>query len=133
MRIEAKVPLIIAKEGIKLAESWRIPLITPSKPPVLEMDLLELTRLQGRPKAVDSASIDVSSIFIPSPPDLVEITEGKPLHPIWRLMRDELRKEIIFTSRGRRTVNRSKLEISMTTRVYDMHASRETKFGGNDA
>jgi hypothetical protein len=38
------------------------------------MDLLELTRLQGRPKAVDSASIDISSIFIPSLPNLVEIT-----------------------------------------------------------
>jgi hypothetical protein len=98
MGVEAKVPFRIAKESIKLAKGGSGTLITPSKTPVLKVDLLELTSLKSRPEAIDAAPINVSSTFIPSTPNLVEIAKGEPPNPTRWLMRDELRKEVIFST-----------------------------------
>jgi hypothetical protein len=64
VRIKAKVPLGVAKESVKLAKSGGFPLIAPSEPTVLKVNLFKLTRNQSGPKTVDPASID-------SPPTLV--------------------------------------------------------------
>jgi hypothetical protein len=76
MRVETKVPFRIAKESIKLAKGGGGTFITPSKTSVLKVDLFELTSLKSRPETIDAAPINVSSTFIPSTPNLVEIAEG---------------------------------------------------------
>ena len=45
MGVESRVPIHIAKKGVKLAEGRIVSLIAPSEASVLKMDLLELTRL----------------------------------------------------------------------------------------
>jgi hypothetical protein len=45
------------------------------------VDLFELTSLKSRPEAIDAAPINVSSTFIPSTLNLVEIAKGEPPNP----------------------------------------------------
>ena len=40
MGAEGRIPLHIAEEGVKLAESWVVPLVAPGEAPILEMNFL---------------------------------------------------------------------------------------------
>jgi hypothetical protein len=85
MGTEANVPRIIAIEGIKLAKRWIFPFITPRKPTVLEMDLMQVARLQSGPKAVDPAMVYIIIVLVSRPTDLVEFTKDQPTNPQRRL------------------------------------------------
>ena len=43
MSVEGQVPGLIAEEGVQFAKGWVFPLVAPREPPILQMDLLELT------------------------------------------------------------------------------------------
>jgi hypothetical protein len=66
MGIEVKVPLGFAIESIKLAKSWVFPFVAPSKAPVLQVDLVELTSVKGGAEAVDTTTVNFSLVFIPA-------------------------------------------------------------------
>ena len=80
MCVEGDVPLGVAIEHIKLTKSGGGSLIAPSETAVLEVNFLELTRLEGGTKTVDEAPIDVPVVFIPGPPNLVEVAKDQPTH-----------------------------------------------------
>ena len=61
---EGDVPFFIAKEAIKLAQGWVLPLVAPSEFTILKVDFLELTRVEGVSESNDPASIGVSTILI---------------------------------------------------------------------
>ena len=73
MSVEAKIPLGVTIKGVKLGKRGRGPSVAPCKPPVLKMDLLELTSLKSRAEAVDTATVDVAVVLILGPPNLIEI------------------------------------------------------------
>jgi hypothetical protein len=81
MRTKAKVPFVVAKESIKLAKSWIVPLVAPSEPPILKLDLVKLARLESGAEVIDSALIDIYIVLVSSSLNLVEIPEGQPSHP----------------------------------------------------
>jgi hypothetical protein len=85
MGTEANVPRIVAIEGIKLAKCWIFPFITPRKPTVLEMDLMQVTRLQSGPEAVDLATVYIIIVLVSRPTDLVEVSKNQPTNPQRRL------------------------------------------------
>jgi hypothetical protein len=117
MRIKAKVPFVVAIESIKLAKSWIVPLVAPSEPPILKVDLVKLARLEGGAEAVDSAPIDIYIVLVPSSPNLVEIPEGQPTHPGRWLEGHKLRKEVIFPIVRGRAINRGDFEVSLLLAV----------------
>jgi hypothetical protein len=85
MGTKANVPRIVAIEGVKLAKRWIFPFITPCKPTVLQMDLMQVTRLQSGPEAVDPATVYIIIVLVSRPTDLVEITKDQPTNPRRRL------------------------------------------------
>lgn len=64
MTAKGHVPLLIAKDGVKLAKHQICSFIAPSESPILEMDFLQLTGLQGTTKVVDAATINVALVFV---------------------------------------------------------------------
>jgi hypothetical protein len=118
VRIKAKVPIGVAKESVKLAESGGFPLIAPCEPTVLEVNLFKLT--------------NIPPTLVTSPPNLVEVTKRKPLFSIGRLVRDELRKKVILPARRRWPIHRGYFEITLATRVDNMDICGKAKLGGNN-
>ena len=85
MCVKAEIPLGVAIESIKLAKCGICPLITPCETPVLEVDFLELTSLEGVPEAVDSTTVDVAVILVLCTPDLAAQPKPKHLLPtLWQ-------------------------------------------------
>jgi hypothetical protein len=113
MGVKAKVPFGVAIEGAELAMGGTLPFIAPSEAPVLEVDLGELTSVDGSPEAVDEASIDIASILISCPPNLIKIVKDKSSHPIRRLEGNKLRKEVIFSARSGGPINPRDFEITV--------------------
>jgi hypothetical protein len=125
--IEAKIPLGVAIKSVKLTKCWIFPFITPSEAAILKVNLMKLTRLQSSPKAVDTATIDIGLVFVPSPTNLVEIPEGQPPHPIGWLVSNKLPKKVIFPITSRWSIHRGYLKISITVGVQNVDLRRETK------
>jgi hypothetical protein len=71
---EGDVPLLIAKESVKLAHGWVLLFICPSEFPILEMYLFEVTSMKSIPKSNYPATVGVGSIFVPSTVYLIEVT-----------------------------------------------------------
>jgi hypothetical protein len=92
------------------------------------MNLMELASLQSVPEAVDAATVNVGFVFVPRPPNLVEVAQDQPTHPNWRLLRNELRKEVIFTVASRRPIDRGDFEITLIAIVEDVDIHQKTKF-----
>jgi hypothetical protein len=115
--VEANIPLGVAIERIKLTKRWIFPFVTPSEAVVLEVNLMELTRLQSIPKAIDTASIDIGLVLVPSPANLVEIPKSQPSHPTDWLVGNKLPKEVIFPVTSRWPIHRSYLQVSVTVGV----------------
>lgn len=103
--VESYVPIRVAKKGVQLAQSWVVPLIAPSKAPILKVDFLELTRLQGCSEPVDPTSIHTSLVFVTCMTDLVEVSNGQSSNTRHRLVGDKLGEEGILASRVRGTVD----------------------------
>jgi hypothetical protein len=97
MGLKANVPIGVAIEGIKLAQGWILTLVAPSKATILQVYLRKLTSLEGFTEALDASSIDIGLILISSPPNLVEVSKGKPTGAGRGFVSDKLRKEIFFS------------------------------------
>jgi hypothetical protein len=74
MRAKAHVPLSVTIESVELTKSSVLPLIAPSEAAVLEVNLMELTRLKYVLKAVDTAMVYICIVLVPRTTDLVEVT-----------------------------------------------------------
>ena len=76
MSSEVEVPFGIAKKCIKLAHGGVEPFVAPCEPPILKVNLLELTILEGYPESIKVALIHISLVFISCSINLVKISEG---------------------------------------------------------
>jgi hypothetical protein len=94
----------------------------------LEVDLGELTSLEDSPEAVDAASIDIASILISCPPNLIKTAKDKPLHPIRRLEGNKLRKEVLFSARSGGPINPRDFEITINVGVKNMYMHGKGEF-----
>jgi hypothetical protein len=63
---------------------------------VLQMDLIELTVLDGIPKTKHATTVDIAFALVSCPPDLVEVTKNKPPHPLRGFEGNELGEELVF-------------------------------------
>ena len=73
VRTETEVPVCIAEKGVKLAKGRVGTFVAPSEPFVLELYLVELTLMESVAKSVDTATVDVSLVLVPSPVYLVKV------------------------------------------------------------
>jgi hypothetical protein len=117
MRPKAQVPLIVAVEGIELAQGRVFPLVTPSESPVLKMYLMELTCLESGSKAVDAAPVDIHVVFVPSPTNLVEVTKRQPLRPGRCFVGNKLGEKVILPIMRHWPVHRRDLEITIAIAI----------------
>jgi hypothetical protein len=129
MGVKAHIPIGIAIEGIELAKDGVFSFIAPSEAPVLQMDFMKLASLKSDPETVDAATINVWLVLVPSPPNLVEITEDQPPHTKRRLMSYKLREEVILPRACGWPINRGDFEIPISRRVDDVNIGRKAKFG----
>jgi hypothetical protein len=81
------------------------------------------------PETVDAAMINVWLVFVPSPPDLVEVNEDQPQHAKRRLLSHKLREEVVLPRAYGWSIDRSNFEIPITRRVDYVNIGREAKFG----
>ena len=109
MSAESGVPLGIAKKQVQFAHSRVFPLVAPSEPPILQVNLFKLTTLQCRSEPINSTSVDMSFVFVSCTINLVEIPSRKPWHTVGRFLADKLREEGIFARRVRGTVHGGEL------------------------
>jgi hypothetical protein len=120
---EGEVPIRIAKIRIELAKGGVVLLFAPSESTILQVNLVELARMEGVAEAVDTAMIVVPLILVARAVYLVEVTRCYPLGP-WRwLLSQELCEEGIFATRGCRAINRRDLEGD--TRLADEDHGRQ--------
>ena len=75
MGVEGHIPLRIIEEGVELAKSWVVPLITPSEAPILQVNFFKLTRLQCNPEPIDPTPVKISLVSVSCAVNLVEITK----------------------------------------------------------
>jgi hypothetical protein len=129
MGVKAHIPIRIAIEGIELANGGVFSFIAPSETTILQVDFMELARLKSDPKMVDATMINVWLVFVPSPPDLVEVTENQPPHAKRRLLSHKLREEVILPRACGWPIDSSDFEIPLSRRVDDVNIGREAKFG----
>jgi hypothetical protein len=121
MGVKAHIPIGVAIEGIELAKGGVFSFIAPSEATILQVDFVELARLKSDPEMVDAATINVWLIFVPSPPDLVEVTENQPPHAKRRLLSHKLREEVVLPRACGWPIARSDFEIPLTRRVDDVN------------
>jgi hypothetical protein len=114
MGVKAHIPIGIAIEGIELAKGGVFSFIAPSETTILQVDFVKLARLKGDPEMVDAATINVWLVFVPSPPDLVEVTEDQPPHAKRRLLSHKLREEVVLPRACGWPINRSNFEIPIS-------------------
>jgi hypothetical protein len=129
MGVKAHIPIGIAIEGIELAKGGVFSFIAPSEAPVLQMDFMKLASLKSDPETVDAATINVWLVLVPSPPDLVEVTEDQPPHTNRRLMNYKLREEVILPRACGWPINRGDFEIPIPRGIDDVNIGRKAKFG----
>jgi hypothetical protein len=96
------------------------------------MNFMKLASLQSVPEAVDAATVDVGLVFVPRPPNLVEIAQNQPPHPKRRLVSNELRKEVIFPVASRRAINRGDFEFTLIAIIEDVDIRQKAKFGSDN-
>lgn len=130
MRVELYVPLGIAKEGVQFAQCRVNPLVTPCEVPILEMNLLQFTRVKGGAEAVDAACINISLVLVSCMVDLIEIARGKPHDPTRKLLSNELGKESIFSRGSSGPIDGSDLEVNL--RVPYVNHGREAMSGSGN-
>jgi hypothetical protein len=114
MGVKAHIPIGIAIEGIELAKGGVFSFIAPSETTILQVDFVKLARLKGDPETVDAATINVWLVFVPSPPDLVEVTEDQPPHAKRRLLSHKLREEVVLPRACGWPIDRSNFEIPIS-------------------
>jgi hypothetical protein len=114
MGVETHIPIGIAIEGVELAKDGVLSFIAPSETTILQVDFMEFARLKGDPEAVDATTINVWLVFVPSPPDLVEVTEDQPLHAKRRLLCHKLREEVVLPRACGWSIDHSNFEIPIT-------------------
>jgi hypothetical protein len=119
MSSKPEVPFGIAKNGIKLAKGWVSPSVAPSEPAILKMDLIKLTSVQGGTEAVDTTSVHICLVLVPSTVNLVEVAKHKPSSPNGGLLGNQLGEEVVFSICGRRPVDGGDSEIAVG--VDDVH------------
>jgi hypothetical protein len=129
MGVKAYIPIGVTIEGIDLAKGGVFSFIAPSEATILQVDFVELARLKSDPEMVDAATINVCLVFVPSPPDLVEVTEDQPPHAKRRLLSHKLREEVVLPRACGWPIDRSDFEIPLTRRVDDVNIGGEAKFG----
>ena len=66
------VPFRIAKEGVEFAQGGVLSFIAPSELSVLEVDLFQLTRVEGISEAHKTREVYICTVFISSAVDLIE-------------------------------------------------------------
>jgi hypothetical protein len=74
VRREGNVPLLIAKEGIKLAQRRVLLFIAPSKLSVLEVDFFEVTSAKSVAKSNNPTTVCIASVLVTCTVDLVEVS-----------------------------------------------------------
>lgn len=87
--------------------------------------------MERSPDANDATPVNISLIFVPRPPDLVEITKHKPTATLRRLLPHKLGKEVIFSVMRRWPIDPRDLEVPIITivGVEDVHLRRQTELG----
>jgi hypothetical protein len=93
---------------------------------------MKLARLKGISESIYMTPVNIWLVFIPSPPDLVEITKHQPTHPTRWLLSHKLREEVVFPIVSGWPIHRCDFEVAITRRVEDAHIGRETKLGCDD-
>ena len=93
---EGNIPILIAKESVKLAHGGVLLFITPSELAVLEMYLFKITSVDGVSKTDHPASIAITPIFVACFVYLVEVSRDQPTRARRRLRRHKLGKESIL-------------------------------------
>ena len=73
MTFESQIPARVAKSAVQPLESGVLPFIALSEPTILQVDFLELTKIQRCSKSVYPANVDVSLIFVWCPVNLVRL------------------------------------------------------------
>ena len=130
MRAKGKVPLGVTEDGVKFAKSWVSPLVTPRETAVLEVDLIYLTSMKGVAEAGDATPVDTGFVFISSAMNLVEISKGKPADTRSRLLREQFRKEIIFSVGGSWSIY--SCDAKITILIDHMDGCGEAKLGDHN-
>ena len=98
------------EEGIKLAQCGIGAFVAPSEASVLEVDFLEFTGMKHRPKAVNSARVDVPLVLIPGSVNLVKVPGNQPSHIRRWFVVEQLRKKSVFAGGISGAIDRSELE-----------------------
>jgi hypothetical protein len=132
MGIEARIPIVVTIENVKLAKRRVFSFIPPCESAVLQVDFMELKSLRSGPEVVDAATIDVCLVLVPSSPNLVAVTKDQPPHTKRWLLSHKLHEEAILPRACIWPIDRHNLEISITRRVDDVHIGRKAKFGRKD-
>ena len=104
------VPIFIAKKSIQLAHSGIMLLIAPCKLSILQVDLLELTRVECITEANNTTSVHICSVFVAGAVDLVEISSDQPSNSIGRPLANHFLKKGVLQIASCRSIHRGQLE-----------------------
>ena len=76
--VECDVPFLVAKDPIKMYESWLSAFVAPCEFPVLEAYFFDLAMVNSPPEFGHETEIEVAVVFVSRPVNEVEVADDQP-------------------------------------------------------